>query len=252
MTAPPALRPASGVRVAWALVRLATAAALAVAIVAQLIHTISVAWRDEQHVPTVITNHLSYFTVISTTAGAVVLILGGFWLLSRGRRTQWEPRWLTISFLCVGAAVVITGIVFNVLLRNDGVPDPDTLVWASEIKHVVAPLVFAAEFVLRVARPAMPWSYLGIVLIFPIGWATYTMIRGEFITNPLTGQPWWYPYPFLTPYRVAGGYLGVFGYIIGIAAIFVIVAALAIAWSRARRKHQDTPVESIERTLDSM
>lgn len=218
----------------WALIRLATAVALFVAIVGQLNATIGYAVAEEHHVATEVANHLSYFTVLSTFVGAIVLAIGGVWLATAGMRGATEPRWLSILFLCVGSAVVITGVVYNLLLRNDGVPDPDTLTWASEIKHVVAPLVFAADLVLHVARPAMRWSDVALTLIYPVAWAVYTLVRGELITNPLDGVAWWYPYGFLDPHRVAGGYLGVALYIVGIAAALALIAALAVWCSRLR------------------
>jgi hypothetical protein len=206
---------------------------LVVAIVAQLIATIRYASGAGEDLVTAVTNHLSYFTVMSTTAGAVVLAIGGVWLAGSGRRGGTEPRWISVLVLCVGSAVVITGIVYNLLLRNDGVPDPDTLVWASEIKHVIAPLVFALDLVFHVARAPMRWSDVGLALIFPVGWAAYTLIRGEFVTDPVTGAAWWYPYGFLDPHRAAGGYAGVALYVVGIAAALALIAAAAVWRSRS-------------------
>lgn len=221
-------------RLAWAIVRLATAAALFVAIIAQIGATVAYAESAGHHLPTAVANHLSYFTVLSTTMGAIVLAIGGVWLLVRGRGGASEPRWLSLLFLCIGSAVVITGLVYNLLLRNDGVPDPDTLVWASEIKHVVAPLVFAADLILHVARRPLRWADAALALIFPVVWAVYTLARGEFITDPLTGTAWWYPYGFLNPH--GAGYLSVALYIVGIAALLAGIAALSIWASRRAQK----------------
>lgn len=174
--------------------RLGTAAALLIAIIAQLAATARWAETDGLDPVTTIVNHLSYFTVLSTLAGAIVLVIGGAWLLTRGRLGELEPRWISVLFLCAGSAVVITGIVYNLLLRNDGVPDPDTLTWASEIKHVVAPVVFALDLVLHVARPPFRWSNAALALIYPVAWAGYTLVRGELVTDPVSGTPWWYPY----------------------------------------------------------
>lgn len=225
-------------RTLWTIVRFATAVALVVAIVSQLVATIQYAHTAGHHLATEVANHLSYFTVLSTAAGAVVLLIGGFWLAGHLRDDEREPRWLSILFLVVGSAVVITGIVYNLLLRNDGVPDPDTLTWASEIKHVVAPITFAGELVLHVARERLRWRDSLFALVFPIAWAAYTLLRGEQITNQLTGEPWWYPYGFLDPHRVAGGVSGVALYIVGIAAALAGIAALAVWFSRLRHRAQ--------------
>lgn len=217
--------------------RLATAAALIVAIVMQIIATTEYALGAGQHLPTALANHFSYFTVLSTAAGAVVLAIGGVWLVTRGRTEGVEPRWLSLLFLCIGSAVVITGIVFNLLLRNDGVPDPDTLGWASEIKHVVAPIVFALDLILHVGRAAFRWGDAALALIYPVLWAIYTLARGEFITDPLHGTRWWYPYGFLDPHRAGGGYLSIAITIIGIAAALAIIAAGSVWLSRRASRH---------------
>ena len=227
-------------RTLWAVVRLATAAALFAAIILQIAATLEYAASADQHLPTALANHLSYFTVLSTTAGAIVLAIGGVWLITRGRTGGVEPRWLSLLFLCIGSAVVITGIVFNVLLRNDGVPDPDTLTWASEIKHVVAPIVFALDLVLHVARAPYKWSDALLALIYPIVWAVYTMLRAELITDPLTGNAWWYPYGFLDPHRAAGGYASVVVTIIGIALALALLAAGSV-WISRRKGRRVAP-----------
>lgn len=241
MTPPPTPSQVAPRRLAWAFVRLATAAALLIAIVAQIIATVEYSRGQGHHLVTAVANHLSYFTVLSTAAGAVVLAIGGIWLATRGRAGADEPRWLSLLLLCMGSAVVITGLVYNLLLRNDGVPDSDTLVWASEIKHVVAPIVFAADLVLHVARRPLRWADAALALIFPVGWAIYTLARGEFITDPVTGNPWWYPYGFLNPH--GAGYGSVAMYVVGIAALLAAIAALSI-WASRRARGAATAVAS--------
>lgn len=222
----------SRIRTTWAIVRLLTAAALLTAIIAQIQATASWASAAGHNVAVALANHLSYFTVLSTAAGAIVLVVGGAWLLTHSRSDATEPRPISLLFLCIGSAVVITGIVFNVLLRNDGVPDPDTLTWASEIKHVVAPLVFALDLGFNIARAPLRWSDIAVTLIYPVLWAIYTLIRGEFVPDEAAGTSWWYPYGFLDPHRVAGGYLGVALYVIAIAAALALLAAVAVWLSR--------------------
>ena len=76
---------------------------------------------------------------------------------------------------------------------------------------MVIPLVLLVDAVLAPRRRPLPWRTIGVVVVFPILWALYTMIRANLVTGPATGDPWWYPYPFLDPHLVAGGYLGVAG-----------------------------------------
>lgn len=234
MTDPLAKPPVSAIRTTWAIVRLVCATVLAAAIITQVFATVNWAEGEGFDLLTAVTNHLSTFTVISSVFGAIVLALGGVWLVRHQRPGTMEPRWLTVIFLCVGVAMVITGIVYNLLLRASG-PDPDTVRWASEIKHSVAPIVFALDLALCVACPAMRWRDVGLALIFPLVWITYTLIRGPFITSPATGEPWWYPYGFLNPHTTGWG---VALYIVGIAVALAALAALAVwrsQWGAKRR-----------------
>lgn len=226
------VRPSYGPRLAWGLVRLATAALLIVALGAQLVTSVSVALDRGQHVPTVIANFFSFFTVLSNILAAIVLLVGAFWLLVRGARRETEPAWLTTAFISVGTYMVVTGIVFNVLLRGIPLPEDVTVWWSSEIMHVLGPIVLLVDLILRVARRTTPWRTVGIATVIPIVWVIYTLARGEHITSPVTGQPWWYPYPFLNPYLVVNGYLGVGAYVLGIAAAIVLIASAAVWWTR--------------------
>lgn len=234
MTTERPIRPLSRARVIWAVVRLAAATLLTVALVAQVFATAAYAHAEGHDLTVDLTNHLSFFTVLSTAAGAVVLAIGGVWLAAHARSVATEPRWLSVLFLAFGAAVVITGIVYNVLLRGGG-PDPDTIGWASEVKHVVAPIVFALDLILCIGRAPLTWRDALWALMFPLLWAGYTLLRGEFVTDQVTGNPWWYPYGFLDPHKSASGYLGVTLYIVGIAAALVLIALLAVWASRRRR-----------------
>lgn len=237
-------RPAYPPRLAWALVRLVGAGLIAAAIVAQLSTTLGIAVARDQHLPTVLWNFFSFFTILSNVLAVLTLALGGLWLLIRGGRSLFEPRWMTVLFLCVGTYMVTTGIVYNVLLRGIALPQGATVPWSNEVLHVVGPLLLLADLVLRIARRAASWRVLAAVVVFPILWAGYTLARGEHITNPTTGQPWWYPYPFLNPYLTPNGYLGVGAYVIGISAVIVGVAAIAVWWTRRRRRDSATRTET--------
>lgn len=218
-------------RAAWAVIRLATAAALIVAITAQVTRTVQYAREAHLDLAAVLSNHFSYFTVLSTSLASATLLISGIWSWRARRTGASEPRWISVLMLCIGSAMVITGIVYNLLLRG-GVPEPDTVNWASELKHVVAPIVCAIDLVLHVARRPYRWSDVAIVLIYPIVWAVYTLLRGEMVANPETGAAWWYPYGFLDPHRAAGGYVGVALYVVGIALALALIAAISVWISR--------------------
>lgn len=111
---------------------------------------------------------------------------------------------------------------------------------------MVIPLVLLADAFLAPRRRPLPWRAIGVVVVFPILWVLYTMIRANFVTGPATGDPWWYPYPFLDPHLVAGGYLGVAGYIVGIAVVIAAVAA-GVVWI-GRRRSRDVGTEHTGRS----
>ena len=70
---------------------------------------------------------------------------------------------------------------------------------------------------------------------YPLGWTTYTMVRGERVENPDGTTPWWYPYPFLDPHG-AGGYSSALTYIGVILVGFLAIGALIILVGRYRER----------------
>lgn len=220
----------------WPWIRLAAAALGAAAIIRQLSIAIGNAQRADTpwgaHLPTVIANFFSYFTILSNLIAAIALVAGALWMLRTRRSAEPEPAWPATLLACASTYMIVTGIVYNVLLRSipiAGISD----VWTNETLHVVIPLVLLADVLFAPRRRALPWSTLLVVAAFPIVWAGYTLLRANLITAPRTGEAWWYPYPFLDPH-VQGGYGGVIGYIVGIAAAIIGVAALVVLAGRLR------------------
>jgi len=227
----------------WPYLRLAAAVLGAAAIIRQLSLSIGNALAAEtpwgSHLPTVMTNFFSYFTILSNLIAVVALVAGGVWML-RTRRTLRqaqgpagpEPAWLATLLACASTYMIVTGIVYNLLLRNipiAGISD----VWTNETLHVVIPLVMLIDVLFAPRRRALPWGAMITAAAFPIVWAVYTLVRANLITAPATGNPWWYPYPFLDPH-LQGGYLGVVAYIVGIAVAIIGVAALVVWFGRRR------------------
>jgi len=223
-------------RLLWSFVRLAVGALLATAVVSQFVSTVTHAAAEPEpyasHLPTVIANFFSYFTMESNTASALLLATAAIWAWTRGRHGGEEPKWLTVLFACVTTYMLLTSVVYNVLLR--GTEDPETTVWwANEVLHVWGPLFLLADAFLAQGRRRLPWRTLWIIVGFPIAWAVYTLLRANAITSPGSGNPWWYPYPFLDPH-LQGGYGGVALYIVGIAAAMCAVGSLVVALTRLR------------------
>lgn len=221
----------------WPYARLIAAALGLTAIVRQLALSIGTALHAETpwgaHLPTVLTNFFSYFTVLSNVSAAIVLIAGAVWALRTRNRTQAEPVWVATALVCVSTYMIVTGLVYNVLLRQypiAGISD----VWTNETLHLILPLFLLADVLFAPRRRALPWGTVGVVAAFPLMWAIYTLLRANSVIAPLIGTPYWYPYPFLNPHIVAGGYLGVAGYVVGIAAVIIAIAAGVVGVGRRR------------------
>lgn len=221
----------------WPALRLLVAALGLAAILRQLTLTIANAFAAGTswggHVPTVVVNFFSYFTILSNLSAAIILVIAGIRALRTRRDGGPDPAWLATALVCVSTYMIVTGVVYNLLLRSipiAGLSD----VWTNETLHLVVPLFLLADVLLAPRRRALPWSTLAVAAAFPIVWALYTMLRANLVVAPLTGEPWWYPYPFLDPHLVPGGYLGVAGYVLGIAVLVVAVAA-GVTWVGRRR-----------------
>ena len=226
----------------WAIVRLVGAAAILAAVINQLVVTMGNALHATtpygSHLPTIVANFLSFFTIESNIWAAVMLVIVAVWSLrpsgvSGTLSEAPEPRGIAILLACGSTYMIVTGIVYNTLLRGIELPQGSTVEWANEIMHVVGPLLMLADVLLAPRRRRLGWGVVAITAIFPIVWAVYTLVRANLIINPRTGAPGWYPYPFLDPANV-GGYGGVAVYIAAIAVVIIAVGTGVVWVSRKR------------------
>jgi len=204
-------------------------AAIAVAAFAQLAHTLT--RRSEQGASDLgfyVQNFFSFFTIDSNLLSAATLLLGAV-LLVTGRA---DRRWFTVVRLVTTTYMTVTLIVYNLLLRGIELPQGETLSWSNEILHVVGPLYVVIDWLFAPGRTRLEWRSIWVVVVFPVVWAAYTLLRGLFASDPVTGAPW-YPYPFLNPDTSPGGYASVAGYLALISAIILGTAAAA-AWVTRR------------------
>ncbi len=216
----------------WGLLRIAVALLILAAIVAQASVTFGGAIDAHRDLGTTIVNFFSFFTILSNALSVIVLTVAGVWMLRERGSDAPEPRGLAVVLVSVSTYMIITGIVYNVLLRNIPLPQGTTVGWSNEVLHVVGPAFLLIDVIVRVRHRSLSWGALGVVVAFPIVWSVYTMIRGVLVTNPVTGEPWWYPYPFLNPNITPGGYAGVALYIVGIAVAILLVAGALLRWRR--------------------
>jgi hypothetical protein len=220
-------------RIVWAVLRVVFAAAVATAIIAQLIASVGKTEADGRTVSIVVANFLSFFTIESNALTVVVLLLGAFFLVTRKGD---DSTWFTILRVALTTYMATTGIVYNLLLRNVELPQgAEPVWWSNEILHAVGPVYVVLDWLLAPGRIPLPyWKTIRVVVIFPIVWAIYTLIRGPLTPNELAGTPYWYPYPFLDPHNSPNGYLSVAFYVILIATIIGLVCAATIWVSRRK------------------
>ncbi len=218
----------------WPWARVAVAALIIAALVAQASVSIGGAVDAHRDVATTTVNFFSFFTVLSNLLAAIVLAWAAGWALTAGRARAGDPRGLAIALACVTTYMIVTGIVYNTLLRGIPLPQGTTVEWANEVLHVAGPLFLLVDLLLAPRRRLLGWGAVGAVLAFPIVWLAYTLVRGPVTVNPITGDAWWYPYPFLNPHTFANGYGTVVLYIIGIAIVIAAVAGGVVGVGRRR------------------
>jgi hypothetical protein len=217
----------------WTAARAVMAIAIIAAIVAQLSKSVGTAAGLGRDVPTTIANFFSFFTILSNASAAAVLLWAAVWFVSRARSaSRVEPTGLAIALASVSTYMIITGIVYNLLLRGITLPQgSEPIPWSNEVLHLIGPVFLLADVLLGPCRRALPWRALWAIVAFPVAWVAYTMIRGGLVVNPVTGDPFWYPYPFLNP-NAPGGWPSVILYVIGIALAIVAVGAFVVWWGR--------------------
>ena len=219
-------------RYLFAALRIAVATAIVVAIVAQLRASLGF-WSDQgvTNIASNVVNFFSFFTVEANIASAVVLTVGAVLLVVRGGVD--DSVVYTVVRASVVTYMVVTGIVYNLLLRGIELPQGSTVGWSNEILHVVAPVYLLVDWLFAPGRVPLGARRIWPVLVFPIVWVLYTLVRGPFVTDEVFGNDFWYPYPFLNPITSANGYLSVAFYVILIAAVIGLVAA-GVLWISRR------------------
>ncbi|WAB83183.1 Pr6Pr family membrane protein [Microcella daejeonensis] len=168
--------------------------------------------------------YFQFFTIQTALINVVVLLAGG---VEAFRRPVDTLLYTAVRASAVAYAVV-TGLVYNVLLR--GIPNDDGYVgpvWPNELLHVWIPVYIALEFLVNPTRARLGWGALGLAVSFPLAWVGVTMVRGA-----VEG---WYPYPFLEP-DGPNGVGGVVGYVVGIAVLIIGLAAITVLVTRAQHR----------------
>jgi hypothetical protein len=218
----------SGYRYGVAVVRILIAALIVFAIVAQLIRSVGNWQKTGLSVGFGITNFFSFFTIEANILTVVVCLIGAIFALAR----RPDPRWYSVFRVIVVTYMAVTGVVYNLLLRGVELPQGTTVEWSNEVLHVVACAYLVLDWLFAPGRPVLAWRTLRAIIIFPIVWVVYTLLRAPFTTELNYGGKAWYPYPFLNPSLANEGCWSVFFYVVLIAGVVCGAGAAAIWVSR--------------------
>lgn len=160
-----------------------------------------------------LSNYFSYFTNISNLFASAVLLIGVFGSGKSASRTVDMLRAAATLYL------LVTAIVYALLLAPTDALTHATPSFNNWVLHRIMPLAMVADWLIDPPRTRLRIREAWMLLIFPIAYVTYTLVRG-----PVVG---WYPYPFLNPQR--NGYGFVFEHLLGIVAGSIPLIA-AIVW----------------------
>ena len=193
-----------------AILRLAAVSLGVVAIVATLADTATRATINPF-------NFFGYFTMQSNIIWLVVIAITAIVVL----RGQTQSDVLLLARGCATAYMILVGVIYNALLagQEGGV----ALEWANNVVHIILPIYAVLDWVLFADRPPLAWKRLWVSLTYPMVWVVVVLIRGA--------TDGWVPYPFLNP---ATGYGSVFIYVLAIALLTVVTAAVVWALSRLK------------------
>ena len=219
-------------RILFAVLRIAVAALIVAAIVGQL--TLSLGyWAAKGGVDsgTHLVHFFSFFTIDSNILSVVALLIGAYFLLFRKGA---NPAAYNVFLAAVATYMITTGVVYNLLLRGIDLPQGSTLGWSNEVLHVIAPLWLLIDWLFAPGRAPIANSQLWKILVFPLVWCVYTLVRGPLVADTVYGKPYWYPYPFLNPNNSDEGYVTVAFYVI-LITLLISAAAAGVLWVSRRK-----------------
>ena len=162
--------------------------------------------------------YFSYFTIQTSLIAVITLSVSG-WFSWTGRK---ETRVLNVVRLSTVTFTVVVTLVYNLLLRGlADDPKDGGYVWPvlpNEILHVWAAIFMLIDWMLSSRRINLRIRTIFWVLVFPLAWLIYSVIRGLIVN--------WWPYWFINPNEPAG-ITGMLTYILAIM-LFLLTVAIAL------------------------
>lgn len=166
--------------------------------------------------------YFSYFTVQSGMAGCAVFVLSGLWALKKPA----NPVWLDMLRASITTYILVSGVVYALItFQPANVAYAISIPWSSQILHFWVPAIAVIDWFVDADKTRLPWRNLGLVLVFPVFWLIFTLIRGDLIG--------WYPYFFLDARQVSGPLETLLYYVL-VVVVITGIAALLIAATRMK------------------
>ena len=176
---------------------------------------------------------LSYFTVWSN----IVAFIANWGLFVNPQRDGKRFRWFRMTSLVM---ITVTGLVYAIVLAPTANP-VGLGVYTNAGYHYIVPWATVLGFLLFGPRPRFTRHQVFTMLLIPVIWLVYTLLRGLLTLQPppqapatVLGEPQhWYPYPFidvndpspLIPGLEFDGYLGV-----GVNIVVILILGVAIGF----------------------
>lgn len=191
--------------------------------------------RMSQNMVLVVENYFSYFTIVSAIAMIVTFFIAARRSGPLASADGVESTPLAIALATTSTAMIILGIVYNVLLRGIpldlATPDPWWVTfldrYSLEVLHVALLAYVIVDVLFAPRRRRLGWLSLIAIVGIPLLWAVYTMVRGPLVPAPDGSTRYWYPYFFLDP-NGPGGYATPMMYIGVIAVAFLVLGSVMI------------------------
>ncbi|MEI8080484.1 MAG: Pr6Pr family membrane protein [Actinomycetes bacterium] len=140
----------------------------------------------------------TYFTILSNCiVGVVTLLLA----LNPGRRSSGFAVWRLISLI----AIIITGVVYNVMLAPLYTPPGGWSGVSNKLEHIVVPILAVVGWLVFGPRLPMRAKTVWLALLFGAFYVVFTMLRGGLFEVAGQVNDHWYPYPFLDAARFGYG-----------------------------------------------
>jgi hypothetical protein len=160
-----------------------------------------------------------YFTIEANLFVAVLATIAGIGT---------SPAWLPSAETAATVYIAVVGLGYSLLLRHLATLH-GALKLADTLLHDVVPLVYVLWWIFLARKAWQPWNNIARFLAWPILYLVGTLIAGT-----RTGV---YLYPFVNAATL--GYPRMLAMSAGLLLIFILLSAVAVAYSRRQAGQAD-------------